>query len=303
MIEFKPIRLEDKPLYESYLLDGKERGCEYSFSNLYLWGQQNATILHGHMVLFSHFQNITVYPYPVGSGDKRKVLDAIMEDAKERNIPLVITGMCRESQKNLEELYPNQFVFQGSQDYDDYVYAIDDLADLKGRKYHRKKNHYNRFIKNYPSYKTSPLTREYLPKVKQMLDDWYESKRMQNPKADFTMERQALYRAFEDYEKLEMEGMVLLYEDEVLAFTMASRVSPDTFDVHFEKAKEDVDGAYTAINCEFAKYIRDKYPEIKYLNREEDMGIEGLRTAKERYYPHHMVEKYWACLLEDEYEY
>ena len=291
MIDFKPIRLEDKPLYESYLLDGKERGCEYSFSNLYLWGQQNATILHGHMVLFSHFQNKTVYPYPVGSGDKRKVLDAIMEDAKERSIPLVITGMCRESQKNLEELYPNQFVFQGSQDYDDYVYAIDDLADLKGRKYHRKKNHYNRFIKNYPSYKTSPLTREYLPKVKQMLDDWYESKRVQNPKADFTMERQALYRAFEDYEKLEMEGMVLLYEEEVLAFTMASRVSPDTFDVHFEKAKEDVDGAYTAINCEFAKYIREKYPEILFLNREEDMGQEGLRKAKESYYPHHMVEK------------
>ena len=291
MIEFKPISLEDKSLYESYLMDGKERGCEYSFSNLYLWGQQNATILHGHMVLMSRFNNITVYPHPVGTGDVKEAMDAIMADAKERNLPLIITGMCRESQKNLEELYPGEFVFQGSQDYDDYVYAIDDLADLKGRKYHRKKNHYNRFLKNYPSYQALPLTVEYLPKVKQMLDEWYDAKRIQNPGTDFSMERLALYKAFEHYEELGMEGMVLTFEEEVLAFTMASRMSRDTFDVHFEKAKEDVDGAYTAINCEFARYIREKYPEIQFLNREEDMGQEGLRKAKESYYPHHMVEK------------
>ena len=291
MIEFKPIRLEDKPLYESYLMDGKERGCEYSFSNLYLWGQQNATILHGHMVLMSHFNNITVYPHPVGTGDVREVIDAIMADAKERNLPLIITGMCRESQKNLEELYPGQFVFRGSQDYDDYVYAIDDLADLKGRKYHRKKNHYNRFIKNYPSFQAKPLTEGYVAGVKQMLDEWYDSKKRLNPKADFAMEQEAIYQALEDYEGLGMEGMVLLNEGEVLAFTMASPISRDTFDVHFEKAKEDVDGAYTAINCEFAKYIREKYPEVLFLNREEDMGQEGLRKAKESYYPHHMVEK------------
>ena len=83
---------------------------------------------------------------------------------------------------------------------------------------------------------------------------------------------------------------------------MGSRLSPDTFDIHFEKAREDVDGAYNAINCEFARYLRLKHPEIQFLDREDDVGIEGLRKAKLSYNPHHMVEKYWACLKEDIYE-
>ena len=96
---------------------------------------------------------------------------------------------------------------------------------------------------------------------------------------------------------------MLLDGDRVLAFTMGSRLSADTVDVHFEKARADVNGAYTAINCEFARYIRAKHPDIRFLNREEDMGLEGLRKAKQSYRPHHMVEKCWACLLEDGYDY
>ena len=88
-----------------------------------------------------------------------------------------------------------------------------------------------------------------------------------------------------------------------LTSSTGSKLSHDTFDVHFEKAKADINGAYTVVNYEFARYIRDKYPEIKYLDREEDMGLEGLRKAKESYKPHHMVKKYWAHLLEDGYDY
>ena len=88
-----------------------------------------------------------------------------------------------------------------------------------------------------------------------------------------------------------MESLLLCHNDNILAFTMGSRISPNTFDVHFEKARWDVEGAYTAINSEFAKYIRNKYPEVEFLNREEDMGLEGLRKAKESYFPHHLVEK------------
>jgi hypothetical protein len=85
--------------------------------------------------------------------------------------------------------------------------------------------------------------------------------------------------------------------------TLGTRLSQDTFDIHFEKAREDISGAYNAVNCEFARYLRLKYPEVKYLNREDDMGLEGLRKAKLSYYPDHMVEKSWACLREDGYDY
>ena len=105
------------------------------------------------------------------------------------------------------------------------------------------------------------------------------------------------------FEELKMEGLVLLEGDSVLAVTMGSRLSEDTVDVHFEKADADYPGAYALINRAFARYIREKYPEVKFLNREEDMGLEGLRKAKLSYCPHHMVEKGWACLLEDGYDY
>ena len=302
MIEFQPIRIEDRPLYEKYLSDGTERGCEYSFANLFLWGQQYAAIVHDHMVLLSTFMpepateemvfgNASLYPYPIGKGDKKPVIDAIMADAKERGIPLRITGMCEESGRGLKELYPGQFIFSGSQDNDDYVYAIDDLADLSGRKYHRKKNHYNRFKKNYPDYRVEPFTDENIEKVREMALEWFRERKAENPDMDFRLEKNAFLKALEHYKELDLESMVLFVGNQPVGVTMASRISENTFDVHFEKARPEMDGAYTAINCEFAKYIRDKYPAIQYLNREEDMGLEGLRKAKESYYPHHMVQK------------
>lgn len=83
---------------------------------------------------------------------------------------------------------------------------------------------------------------------------------------------------------------------------MGSPLSHDTFDVHFEKARWDVDGAYAAINRAFAQYIREKFTQIRFLDREEDMGLEGLRKAKESYHPHHLVEKGMAYLMEEVYE-
>ncbi len=303
MIDFKPVTLQDKPVYEKYLLDGSERGCEYTFANIYLWGRQQATILHDHMVRFSQFNRRSVYPYPVGQGDKKPVLDAIIADAKERGIPCRLTGLYAHEKQTLEELYPGMFRFHCDRDSYDYVYDINNLADLPGSKYHKKRNHFNRFRDTYPQYTVEPITSANIALAMEMTESWYDAKLAENPDSDFHMERVALNKALKHFEELEMEGLLLLNEGSIFALTLGSRMSHDTFDVHFEKAPADVNGAYAAINCEFARYIRDKYPDILYLNREEDMGIEGLRIAKQRYYPHHMVEKCWACLLEDGYEY
>jgi hypothetical protein len=117
------------------------------------------------------------------------------------------------------------------------------------------------------------------------------------------MEKAAIKKAFRDYKELELEGLMIKIDGKSVALTLASRVGKDMFDVHFEKALKGINGAYAAINYEFANFIRGKYPEIRFLNREEDMGLEGLRRAKRSYYPCHMVKKCWACLLEDGYDY
>ena len=303
MIDFKPIKIENRENYQRYLFTEKERGCEYSFTNLYLWGRQNGTILHDHLVLFSHFNRKSVYPYPVGNADKKPVLDAIIADAKERGISCRITGLDAEAKATLEELYPGMFCFHCDRDSFDYVYAIDDLADLPGRKYQKKRNHCNRFKTDYPDYTVAPLSDENIGLVQKMAETWYETKEKENPKSDFLMERIALKKALKHYKELELEGLILFHADTILAITLGSRISPDTFDIHFEKAYGDINGAYAIINYEFARYLRDKYPDVQYLNREDDMGIEGLRIAKERYFPHHMVEKCWAHLMEEGYEY
>lgn len=303
MIDFKRVSVEDKEKYWAYLNDGNERGCEYSFANLYMWGRQRGAIVENHLVLFSQYDRRSVYPFPVGKGDKKAVLDAIIKDADERGITCRFTGLGETEKEILEKLYPNKFHFQCDRNFFDYVYDINDLADLKGRKFHSKKNHYNRFCETRPNRRIEKINTDNLPRVQMMTEEWYRDKLMDSPNSDFEMEQIAITKAFKHYDELGMEGIAIFDGDDVLAMTIGSFTSNDTIDVHFEKAKKGIDGAYAAINCEFARYLREKYPQLLYLNREDDMGIEGLRKAKESYRPHHMVEKCWARKLEDGYEY
>jgi len=295
MIEFKPVTLKDKPAHKHYMQNNKERGCEFSFTNLFLWGQQNTAVLHDHMILFSRFYREDIYPYPIGAGDNIKlVLDTIIADAAERKIPCMITSLRESDKELLEELYPGSFSFSCDRSNYDYVYSIDDLADLKGRKYHRKRNHLKRFQTSYPEYTLCPLDKDILPKVREMIDNWYKTRPEDSSDDDFLLEQAAINKALDCYSELELDGLAILYGDDILAVTIGSRLSADTFDVHFEKATPEAEGAYAAINYEFARYIRNKYPQIQYLNREDDVGLEGLRKAKESYFPHHMIEKYHA---------
>lgn len=301
-IDFTPISLADKASYESALAKDGDRGCEFSFANLYLWGEQNFFRLPDMTLIFSQFGRVRIYPYPVGSGNKKAAVEAILADARARGIPCRITGLSTGAMEELEALFPGRFRFHCNEGSSDYVYDIHDLADLKGKKYHAKRNHLNRFTEAVPNYRVEPLNEQNLSRVKQMAERWYASRTAEDPTQDFRMEQEALYKAFCDYRALEMEGLVLLDGEEVLAFTLASRLTRDTFDVHFEKARSDIQGTYTAINYHFARYIREKYPEVRYLDREEDMGIEGLRKAKQSYYPHHRIHKCSARLAEECHE-
>lgn len=299
MIEFKRLQLNQRDEYEKILFSCEPRGCEYSFANLNLWGKQQVAFLHGCVAFFSHFYGRSVYPYPIGQGDKKAVIEEILRDARERGIPCRITGMTDADRAELESLFPGKFILRNDRDGADYVYAIDDLADLKGRKFQKKRNHVNKFRALHPDFEVLEVNTCNMPRIQYMINEWYRIRMREDPEGDYMLENIALARACRNYAALGMEGIALIDDGQVLAVTMGSRMGKDTFDIHFEKALENVEGAYAAVNCEFARYLRLKYSDVQYLDREDDMGLEGLRKAKLSYNPHHLVEKHWAYLPED----
>ena len=302
MIDFQPLDLAKKDEYTAFLRHCGQRGCEYNFANLYLWGRQKAAFHQGNLAFFSQFSRRSVYLFPLGN-DLKPTIDAIIHDAKMRGIPCRLTGLSQDDCALLEKLYPGRFRYHFDRDGYDYVYAINDLAELKGRAFQKKRNHLNRFRQNHPDYQILPISDENTSQVLALLDIWYAQKQAADPHGDYHMERAAITKALQHREELELEGLVLIDSGKLLAMTLGSFLSDDTFDVQFEKALEEADGAYNAINWEFSRYLRDKYPDLRWLNREDDLGIEGLRKAKLSYCPDHYIEKSWACLLEDGYDY
>lgn len=296
MIQFKKLDITQKAAYDDFLLHCGLRGCEYNFANLYLWGRQRAAFLGDNLVFFSQFNQRSVYLFPVCRGDIKEVLDAIIHDAKTRDIPCRITSLTHEECDLLESLYPNQFHFHHDRDSFDYLYNIEDLATLKGKKFQKKRNHLNKFKQLHPDYRLEPLTAETIPMVEDLLRRWYAAKLEADPSADFYMEQVAISKALRHWQELNMEGLVLMVDDEIQAMTMGSFLAANTFDVQFEKALDET--AYVAMCNGFAAHLMNKYPHLRYLNREDDLGIEGLRKSKLAYNPVMLIEKHWACLKE-----
>ena len=301
MIDFQNITPAHREALMPLLLANK-KSCEFSFVNLCIWGRQQAANMGDFWVFFSQFDRKAVYPCPVGQGDIRPVIEAIVEDAHQRGIACCITGLTDQNTQDLDAIYPGRFRYACDRGSYDYVYQIDDLADLKGRKFQKKRNHVNRFRALYPNHRFEPMTAAHLEEVRQMAADWYRVRQESMPEGNYHLEQTALARALDHFTQLPLDGMVLRIDGQIVAFTMASPLTPDTMDVHFEKAREDIDGAYAAINQAFAGYLREKYPQLRYLDREEDMGLEGLRKAKLSYCPDHMQEKCWARFWEDQDE-
>ncbi len=300
MIDFQKVTPADAPKLKQHLLSCNPRSCEYSFVNLSIWGRQKFAFLEGFLVLFSQFDRRSIYPFPLGQGNLKPVLDALIQDARERGLLFRLSTMTHQDCELLESLYPGQFQFHEDRDFCDYVYRIEDLASLKGKRYQSKRNFANRFRLSHPDCLTLPLNERTEAAAWDMLQTWFSQRAVTDPLADFHLEKRALERAFAHREALGLEGMVLIENGKVLAMTMGSFLSENTFDIHFEKALEGIDGAYAAINQAFAIHLQETYPQLQFLNREDDMGIPGLRKAKLSYHPHHLAEKHWAKLWEEE---
>ena len=215
-----------------------------------------------------------------------------MQDAKQRGEKFCLRGVTDDRKALLEKLYPGKFTFTAYRDSYDYIYTVEELTELHGKKLQAKRNHCNRFEAAYPDYRVLPLTADQLPRCRAFTDEWYRLHFLENDPADYALEQRAIGLAFDHFDALGMTGLVLEVEGEVVAFAMGNPIRPDMFDVNFEKARADMNGPYPMINREFARRIAET--PYRFLNREDDMGLEGLRRAKESYIPDLLLEKLLA---------
>ena len=237
-----------------------------------------------------------IYLYPAGEGDVRPALEAIFADAKERGGKLRLRGVTQDRREELERLYPGKFTFTPYRDSFDYIYTVEELTELHGKKLQAKRNHCNRFEIDHPDFRTEPVTPENLCRCREMVSKWYE---IHEWNEQIEQEKTAIARAFDCFETASMDGLMLIENDEVIAFSMGARMNEKYYDVCFEKAYSAINGAYAMINREFSRWISQKYPELEFLNREDDMGEPGLRKAKESYQPTVLLEKFNADLTEE----
>ena len=293
MLEFKPITAQDRPWVHTLLYAADRLGCEYSFLNQLIWISPNGKIarMGDFFLCRMEYENTRFYFYPADTGDVFPVLEALRQDAGERGERFILRGVTGEDRAVLEGLYPGKFSFEEKRNTFDYIYPVDKLADLGGKKLQAKRNHINKFLQEHPHWRTEEITKENLHLCEKLAEDWYSSREG----GDFQGEKFALSTAFENMEACGLEGILLLDGDTPLGFSLGNRITERVFDVNFEKSYAHVPGAYPLVNREFSRYIRAKYPQVEFINREDDMGLEGLRKAKESYHPEllHKMQAVW----------
>lgn len=295
MITFRDITPEDKEIISSFTLNSPRRNCDLSFSNLCSWRflyDTQFAVSNGFLLIKFWADNELVYMMPIGNGDLQASIQLLIEDAHHEKQPLCLLGICNDMCVELEHLMPGQFQFTADRDYADYIYLRSDLASLAGKKFQPKRNHVNRFKKNYPDYEYLPITPERIQECMELEAKWCQANNCDQHEGTGN-ERRALIYALHHFEALGLTGGMIRINGQTVAFTFGMPINQDTFGIHVEKADTSIEGAYAVINYEFANHIPEQYI---YLNREEDLGIEGLRKAKLSYQPAILLEKYSACL-------
>ena len=299
MLHFKAIELSDKPWIDAAVQAEDSRSADFNFANMYMWDEayrQLVADLNGRMVAKPKYKHHPFFAFPIGAGDLKPAMEALQDYAAAHGFPFCVSGVTAEHREELEQLFPGHLTFAPDRDHFDYIYLAEKLAELPGKKLHAKRTHINRFLEaNDWSFR--PLTAPLLPECRNMLSDWTRNYIAAGGIPDgVAAEHAAIDRAFSHFDELGLEGGALYAGGKLIAFTIGEKISSDTFDIHFEKAYADIQGAYPMINREFVRLVLSRHPEIVYINREDDMGHENLRRAKLSYDPAFLVEKFNVCL-------
>lgn len=301
MLEFRGLQLSDKELIEPYLAMDGAIMTDRTFASLYIWRELydvQICIKDGFLYSLSKdHQSFRTYYMPLGNGDLAKAFETIEADAKAVNMPYKIYLVTPAGKAEIEEKLPEKYDFFEDRDNFDYIYRAEDLIALKGKKYHSKRNYINRFRQNYEGRwryeNVDPAA--HMDIILNYTREWDKIRQGDGFQEDYRHELEAVKTALVNFDCLKMRGGILWVDDKIVAYTLATIASDNVIDIMFEKADADCDGAYPMINNQFAIH---NFEDIELVNREEDMGIPGLRTAKLSYNPIMFGEKYIATLNE-----
>ena len=284
-MDFKKIEFCDKEILEPFLKSGDELTCEISFVNLLIWQplyNNSYCIEDGILYLKSYDENIETYSIPFGDINVgfKKLIDhcGSLPDVWAQDGPRF---------KKFNELYGKYYDIYESRNEFDYIYNSSDLINLSGKKYHSKRNHISSFSKQY-NWTYEDITHKNIKKVKDCAKIWY-GQYENNLDEELKNEMYSVPLLLDNMEFLEIIGGAILVDDKVIAFTLGSAVNENVYNIHVEKALPGYEAAYTVINREFAARNLQNY---KYINREDDLGIEGLRKSKLSYKPEIILPKY-----------
>ena len=232
-------------------------------------------------------------PFANQDGDFVAGLDVAKEWFCENNLPFVFRGVSPEVKARMIKLCENCYDFEPDRDNFEYIYSTESLITLGGKKFREKRNHLNQFRMQYAGYEYEPISKENMDECREVAKKWAEN----HDEADGTdVELEAISRLFDNWEALALKGGLIRIFGQVEAFSIGEELNDRMALVHIEKANPEIRGLYQAINNEF---LRNTFSHLEFVNREEDMGLPGLRQAKESYQPVKFAEKFTATYRED----
>ncbi|WP_207752944.1 DUF2156 domain-containing protein [Clostridium yunnanense] len=294
MIQFKTLELSDKDIFQKYLKDYKFSTYEYSYLTLYLWKnlfKVEFGFCQGALIIKKTEKHTgTYFMEPIGytNDNLRSIINELINIKKDdSNIRTLFRDIEENFLIKLKELYGEELVIEEDEDNFDYIYETEKLATLSGKKLHSKKNKYNQFVKSY-KYEIRDIRDE------KVIEDCIAFETKWNIEKDqldeqLVIEEQGVKEVLENLESLNAIGIAVYVDDEIVGFTIGEIVNDNMAIIHIEKGNIDYQGIYAFINRSFvSEYLGD----IKYINREEDRGIPGLRKAKLAYQPIRLERKY-----------
>ncbi len=291
-LQFRPICISDKPCFDRAMRELDDDICDCSFAVQYIWrGKYHTEICYDEGAVLTRIdvEGGHCYGFPAG-GDLVRSVEALKAHCEAVGEKLRFGLLSDKMRSLLEAAFPGQFEFAENRDSADYLYDARRFIDLPGQKLHSKRNFINRFRAAYEGrWAFEPFDPDRLDELYEYEARWCRDNR--TCEGDLMAENQAIVNLLENGRALGVKGGALRLDGKVIGFSLGTFITPDVFCVHIEKADWMIPGAYQVLANETARACADG---IRFINREDAMGIEGLRKAKLSYYPDKIAMKYIA---------